>query len=549
MSGEVRTCVDRLERSSSSEETTMTISVSTATAAIPGAIPIGAGAELEARSNGSDSDTSGSDSSGSDSSGRDDGSEDGPAAAGSSHPRVERRLGADSRLGVDGRRAASGVSVRPSLERFDATEMTLDQFHASDDDDVFGKCRDFQRWVGSMREQELYQRFYRLTLTGPLDSRMMVIDDIHRVEREFVCFDSNSYLGLHLHPRVLDAVESVTRKVGYGTPSAQLLSGTNRYLRELELALAEFHGRQDAIVFPTGFAANVGTIRALVRNRDVVVRDHFAHASIHEGCKTSGAGFVKVFSHNDPASLDQVLRRAEKAGCRGKLVVTDGVFSMHGRVAPLPGLVEVCRARGARLMVDDAHGVGVLGPSGGGVEELFGVQGSVDLLMGTLSKALGSLGGYVCGSTDLIDYLRWFAPSGVFTTTLPAPICAGAKVALDIIRSEPEHRTRLWDNIRLLTDGLRSAGFAVPAPESPIITLLIGRQALLWKVSRELFDAGIKCGNVIYPAVSKSACILRLTVNSRHTADDIDYAVDVLGRIGRRHGLVSCSHELAGVGA
>ena len=434
-------------------------------------------------------------------------------------------------------------------ESFDATEMTLDQFHASDEDDVFGKCRDFQRWVGSMREKQLYQRFYRLTATGALDSRTTVVDDIHGVEREFVCFDSNSYLGLHLHPRVLETVESVMRKCGYGTPSAQLLSGTNCYLRELELALAAFHGRQDAIVFPTGFAANLGAVRALVRQRDVVVRDHFAHASIHEACKTSGGGFIKVFSHNDPASLDQVLRRAEKAGCRGKLVVTDGVFSMHGRVAPLPALVEVCRARSARLMVDDAHGVGVLGPNGGGVEELFGMQGSVDLLMGTLSKALGSLGGYVCGNTDLIDYLRWFAPSGVFTTTLPAPICAGATVALDLIRSEPEHRVRLWENIRLLTAGLRSAGFALPVAESPIITLPVGRQALLWKVSRELFDAGIKCGNVIYPAVSKTACILRLTVNARHTPDDLDYAVDVLGRIGRRHGLVSLSPDQTGVGA
>jgi 7-keto-8-aminopelargonate synthetase-like enzyme len=449
-------------------------------------------------------------------------------------------------------------------EPLDVTEMTLDEFHVLDDADVLGKCRNFQRWVVSMREHQLYQRLFRLTSTGALDSRMTVIDDIHRVEREFICFDSNSYLGLHLHPRVLDAVESVTRKVGYGTPSTPLLSGTNRHLRELELALAQFHGRDDAVVFPTGFAANLGTIRALIRAKDVVVRDQQAHASIHEGCKASGAGFIKVFAHDDPASLDQVLRRAERAGCRGKLVVTDGVFSLHGRLAQLPALVDVCRARGARLMVDDANGLGVLGPNGGGIEEAFNMPGSVDLLMGTLSKAIGSLGGYVCGSTALVDYLRWFAPSGVFTTTLPAPICAGARVALDILRSEPEHRIRLWHNIQLLGDGLRSAGFALPPAESPILTLPIGRQAVLWKVSRELFDAGIKCGNVIFPAVTSSAvtsppgiargssqavCLLRLTVNARHEPDDLDYAVDVLARIGRRHGLIECSHERAGIGA
>jgi 7-keto-8-aminopelargonate synthetase-like enzyme len=454
---------------------------------------------------------------------------------------------------------AAVPTASPGLERLDVTEMTLDEFHDLDDADVLEKCQNFQRWVVGMREHQLYEGLFRLTSTSALDSRMTVIDDIHGVEREFVCFDSNSYLGLHLHPRVLEAVESVTRKVGYGTPSTPLLSGTNRYLRELELALAQFHGRDDAVVFPTGFAASVGTIRALVRAKDAVVRDEQAHASVHEGCEASGAGFAKVFSHDDPASLDQVLRRAEKGGCRGKLVVTDGVFSRHGRLAQLPALVGVCRARGARLMVDDAHGVGVLGPDGGGIEEAFGMPGSVDVLMGTLSKALGSLGGYVCGSTALVDYLRWFSPSGVFTTTLPAPICAGARVALDIIRSEPEHRVRLWQNTRLLSDGLRSAGFAVPPAESPIITLPIGRQAALWKVSRELFDAGIKCGNIIAPAgaapaggppaISKAACHLRLAVNARHEPDDLDYAVDVLARIGRRHGLIECSHEMARAGA
>jgi len=494
------------------------------------------------------------------------------------------------------------ASAQALLDRIDATEMAVDELHAAEHADLFGKCRDFQRWVGSMRDQQLYQRFYQLTLTGPVDARVAVADGIHGVEREFVCFDSNSYLGLHLHPRVLEAVELATRKVGYGTPSAPLSSGTNRYLRELELGLAEFHGRADAVVFPSGFAAGAGTLRALVRARDAVVRDSDAHASLHEGSKASGAGFIKLFSHADPASLDQVLRRAEKAGCRGKLVVTDGLFGMHGRVAPLPALVAVCRERGARLMVDDAHGVGVLGPSGGGLEEAFGMQGSVDVLMGTLSKALGSLGGYVCGSRELVDYLRWFAPSGALSTALPAPICAGARVALDLIRAEPEHRARLWDNARLLGDGLRSVGFAVPQPDSPIVALPIESQALLWKVSRELFDAGIKCGTVIYPtaprsasspapssgassagamnsavptsaastsaastsadstatapksavsnsAVARPACALRLMVNARHTPEDLDYAVDVLGRIGRRHGLVERPQEAAGIGA
>jgi 8-amino-7-oxononanoate synthase len=358
-----------------------------------------------------------------------------------------------------------------------------------------------------------------------------------------LCFDSNSYLGLHRHPRVIEEVTQVTNRVGYGTPSAQLLCGTNRYLRELEQALAEFHGRQDTIVFPTGFAANVGALHALLRDNDAVVRDRYSHASIHDGCRTSSARMNKVFAHNRPDSLDRVLTLATTAGCSGKLVVTDGVFSMHGSIAPLPELAAVCKKHDARLMVDDAHGVGVIGPTGRGIEEHFGAPGTVDVLMGTLSKALGGVGGYVCGSRDLVDYLRWFAPSGLFTTTLPAPVCAGAKVALDLVHSEPELRDALWTNIRYFAPSLREAGFIASEPVSPIVTVFMGTQALLWEISRGLWDAGIKCGNVIYPAVGKSDCILRFTLNARHTRADLDYTIDALVKLGRLHGILGRARE------
>lgn len=425
----------------------------------------------------------------------------------------------------------------------DCTRQTLDHFHDCAGPDILEKCRKFQSWVSEMHRLQLYQRFYRVTLNGPIDSRVTARGLMDGTERALLCFDSNSYLGLHLHPKVLETVESVTRAVGYGTPSAQLLCGTNRYLRELEDELSEFHAREATMVFPSGFSANIGILRALVRSEDAVFRDQHAHASIHEGCRMSGAKRSKIFAHNDMAYLERLLTRAAHGGVNGRLVITDGVFSMHGELAPLPDLVRVCRQHGARLMVDDAHGVGVLGAGGRGVEEHFDQVGSVDILMGTLSKAVGGLGGYVCGDRELVDYLRWFAPSGLFTTSLPAAMCAGAKTALELIRTEPEHRVRLWRNIERFVPQLAAAGLIVSAGQSPIVTVFIGAQELLWRVSRDLFDAGIKCGNVLYPAVPRDGCILRFTLNARHSLVDLDYTAETLIRIAKKHDLLGHTQE------
>lgn len=417
------------------------------------------------------------------------------------------------------------------------TSQTLDQFADAESYDVLEKCRVFTSWIDGMHEHELYQRFYRLPVEGSID-RQVTVKDYRGGSRTLTCFDSNSYLGLHLHPKVVDEVIRVTAQVGFGTPSAQLLCGTNKYLLALEEDLAEFLSREAAMVFPTGFAANIGILRALLRSGDAVFRDQHAHASIHEGCRKSGAEWNKIFAHNDVSYLRRLLRRADRNGAKGKLVVTDGVFSMHGELAPLPELASVCRQYGARLMVDDAHGVGVMGPTGRGIEEHFDCVGAADILMGTLSKALGALGGYVVGDKETIDYLRWFAPSGVFTTTLPAPICAGLSKALEVIRTEPEHQQALWDNIRRFVPPLQEAGFKVSGMQSPIVTLFVGEQETLWKISRDLYDAGIKAGNVIYPAVPRDGCILRFTLNARHTPEDIDSTVQTLLTVGHRYGLI-----------
>jgi 8-amino-7-oxononanoate synthase len=432
------------------------------------------------------------------------------------------------------RKAIDGLS-----SEIDSNNFTPFAFYRYDSPDLFAKCHTFNSYINDLKIKGLYQRLYRVTATSGLDNQVMAFDPIKRCERSFICYDSNSYLGLHRHPRVVERVVEVLKKVGFGTPSSQILFGTNRYLREMEVALSEFHGREETIVFPSGFSANIGTIGALIRFNDAVIRDRFAHASIHEGCRVSQAKFKKIFEHNDLASVEKLLKKADIEGCSGKLIVTDGVFSMHGRLVNLPELIKVARRNGAKLMIDDAHGTGVLGANGKGIEEHYHVEGSIDILMGTLSKSLGGIGGYVSGNSDLIMYLRYFAASGMFTTTIPAAICAGVTEALKVMQEEPEHRLQLWENIRFFVPSLQNNGFIVPEPVSPIVTVFVGTHPLMWEISRDLFDAGIKCGNVMFPAVPQDESILRLTINSRHTKDDLEKTIDILTKIGLKYGILN----------
>jgi len=408
--------------------------------------------------------------------------------------------------------------------------------------DLFDKCRHFRTFLAGLESRQLWSTQYRVVLEGPLDHRIRVRHPLSGEPVEMICFDSNSYLGLHLHPRVVAAVHRALDAVGYGTPSAQLLGGSSRHLVELEETVSAFLGRESTLVFSSGYAANVGILTGLLRPEDVVARDRFCHASLHDGCRWSGARHGGSYGHLDMKALDELLT-AEAPRGRARLVVTDGVFSMHGRVAPLPALRAVADSHAARLMVDDAHGVGVLGATGRGIEEHWGLPGSVDVLMGTFSKAPGSVGGYVSGSRDLVDYLRVFARASMFTASLPAATCAGITEAFRVMEQEGEHRERLWENARRLHAGLRGVGLVVPPLESPILTVFLGHDALLWTVSRDLALAGVKCGNVTYPAVPRGEGILRLSVSSRHTAQDVDLAVDTLADVTRRYGITGLSRD------
>lgn len=424
--------------------------------------------------------------------------------------------------------------VQPPTEQ---AEPSILDFHSDNAPDIFHKCCRFDAWIEQLKRAQLYQGLYRVTLTSGLGNRIRVLDPFTGDEREKICFDSNSYLQLHRHPRVLEAVRRTLDLVGYGTASAQLLGGTNTYLKELEQAVCRFHGREAALIFSSGYAANLGAIQGLVRRGDLVVRDRFSHASIHDACRASESRTRAAYGHLDCDQLEQILHGAEGT-CAGKLIISDGVFSMHGDVAPLPRLVELARRHGARLMIDEAHATGIIGATGRGIEEHYGLPGSVDLLMGTFSKAPGTVGGYVTGSKEVISYLRFFARTAMFTATLPAPLCAGIAEAYRVMEQEPEHRLMLWDNIRAVATGLRQVGWEVQEPQSPILPLFLGSQRLMMAFSRDLFQQGVKAGNVGFPAVPRKESILRLSVNAHHTPEDIEQTVSILERLGRSYDIL-----------
>lgn len=412
-------------------------------------------------------------------------------------------------------------------------QRSLSEFARSEGPDPLEKCRRWHQYVDEVRATGVFDAMYRIELQGPLDHRILARDASTGETRELVCFDSNSYLGLHLHPRVRAAAHRAIDEAGVGTPSAQVLGGHNRWLRALEERVAALLGREQCLVFPSGYQANVGILTGLLRSGDRVIADRFSHASLHDGCAYSGAT-VLTYAHGDLESLDAQLA----AGGPGALIVADGLFSMHGDLCDLPGLRAVANRHAARLLIDDAHSVGILGATGGGIEEYYGMRGAVDVLMGTFSKAPGAVGGYVVGDGALIDYLRYLSHGALFTASLPAPTCAAVTEAFAVMQDEPELRERLWANTRHMWQGLVDVGLRVPPLSSPIITVQVGDEALMGPLAVTLFRAGVKVGMAQYPAVPRGQSILRITVNARHTNEDLDGTLEVLGRLGREFAIV-----------
>ena len=408
--------------------------------------------------------------------------------------------------------------------------------------DLFSKCEHASKRMQEMIRSGDYQARYRPTLTRGLDHRTVMFNPFTDREEEFICFDSNGYLGLQTHPRVVEATRRALDDFGYGTPSVPLLSGTSRHLRELEEAISEFHGREAAIVFTSGYVANVATITALANSTDRVFVDQFAHASIHDAAGWAMGSAPRVFRHNSVEHLQSLLFAWRDTEAGGGLVVTDGVFSMQGSVADLPGISAACRESGAYLMIDEAHGTGVVGPTGRGTEELLGCNGAADILMGTLSKAPGTVGGYVCGNQELITFLRFFSNPAVFSCSLPAATCAGATEAFQVMTDDPQPRERLWENVEYMVASLRAVGFDMNDPMSPILPISVKGSERLKQATHELMLRGIRCGPVSFPAVPHGQEILRVTLNARHTRTDMDRCTEAMAAL-RDRGLVESAPE------
>ena len=416
----------------------------------------------------------------------------------------------------------------------DAMGRAWAECYAQPGPDLFGKVHSFAHATAMERKTGLTA--FRQQFLSPNLPRSTMRDPVTGRPREMIMLGSNSYLGLTADPRVVEASMAAARKYGYGAGSVPLYAGTTDLHVELENRMARFYRCEAAMLFASGYAANTGAISALLRPGDSIVNDLFNHASIYDGCKLSGAT-MHVFAHRNMRHLDRVLKKATSPD-HGTLVITDGVFSMEGDVAPLDEIVKRAKAHGARVMVDDAHALGVIGPNGRGTAELCGVEGQIDVTMGTLSKCLGGIGACVAGSAEVVEYLRFYARSCFFSAAIPAPAAAGALAALDIIENEPERRQDLWQTVRYMADGLTAMGYDIGQSQSPIIPVIVGDEGKLKAILIELLAAGIFTNYVSFPAVPKARCRLRMSMMAGHKRSDLDYVLETLQRLGREHGIL-----------
>jgi glycine C-acetyltransferase len=353
--------------------------------------------------------------------------------------------------------------------------------------------------------------------------------------REVVNLSSNNYLGLTTHPTLRERAIAAVEEYGVGSGSVRSIAGTMQLHLELERRLAEFKQTEAAVVFQSGFAANAGTVAALLTTDDVVISDELNHASIIDGCRLSRAA-IRIFPHKDTGAARAILRDLPSA--QRKLLITDGVFSMDGDLGALPPLCDLAEEYGCIMMVDDAHASGVFGRNGRGTVDHFGLHGRVDVQVGTLSKAIGALGGYVAGSRSLIEFLCHRGRPFLFSTSHPPSVAATCLAALDVLVQEPQLIDQLWDNTRFFKAGLRRLGFDTGASESPITPVIVGPAQLAMRLSDRLFDEGVFAQGIGFPTVPRDKARVRTIVTATHTRADLQYALDVFATVGRELGLI-----------
>jgi glycine C-acetyltransferase len=381
--------------------------------------------------------------------------------------------------------------------------------------------------IDILREQGLYRSLR--VLEGEQRSRT-VFDG-----RSVVNLSSNNYLGLTTHPRLRQRALEALETLGVGSGAVRTIAGTMDIHMELERRLAEFKRTEAVVVFQSGFTANAGTVSSVLTKDDVIISDELNHASIIDGCRLSRAA-IKVFPHKNVDEARKILRGLPAT--QRKLLITDGVFSMDGDLGPLPALCALAEEYECIMMVDDAHASGVFGRHGRGTVDHFGMHGRVDIQVGTLSKALGALGGYVAGSRALIEFLYHRARPFLFSTSHPPSVAATCIAALDVLLEEPQLIDRLWENTRFFKAGLASLGFDTGISESPITPVIVGDGALAMRLSDRLFEEGVFAQGIAFPTVPRGRARVRTIVSATHTGDDLQYALDAFARVGRELGII-----------
>lgn len=392
--------------------------------------------------------------------------------------------------------------------------------------DVFAKCRQFTE-AREVMKQGLYP-FFRVIDSAPGP-------EVTIQGQKLIMIGSNNYLGLTNHPKVVEAAIAAVRKYGSGCTGSRFLNGTLDLHVELEEKLAEFVRQEAALVFSTGFQTNLGTISCLVGKSDYLLIDRADHASIVDGCRLSFGKTLK-FIHNDPSDLERVLAGLNNGG--GRLIITDGVFSMEGDIAPLPEIVEVAQRHSARVMVDDAHAIGVLGAGGRGTAEHFGLEKDVDLIMGTFSKSFASIGGFIAGEEDIIHYIKHFSRELIFSASPPPAAVATCLAALEIMKSEPERRERLWEITHRMHREFKQLGFNIGPTQTPIIPIVIGEDMDTYRFWRMLTDEGLFTNVAVSPAVPKGHAIIRTSYTATHTDEHLDRVLEIFERVGKKTGII-----------
>ncbi len=394
--------------------------------------------------------------------------------------------------------------------------------------DLFAKCRKEERHL-QIEANGLYPYFKAIQSGADAE---VIIDG-----KKMIMIGSNNYLGLTMHPKVKEAAKRAIDKYGSGCTGSRFLNGTLDLHEELERRLATFLRKERCLLFSTGFQTNLGIISTLVGKDDVILCDRMNHASIIEGCRLSFGRTVK-FKHNDMGDIERILTSEEMEDSPPALLITEGVFSMEGDLGALRGIVERKRKYGFRILLDDAHGIGYMGPTGRGAAEHHGVESDVDLIMGTFSKSFASLGGFVAGDQEPVDFIKHRARSLIFSASMPPANVATVLAALEIMESEPQHRERLWANVRRMHRSFREMGFDLGRTESPVVPIIIGdfeRTLRFWK---ELFEAGVFVNPIVAPAVPAEMCLLRTSYMATHTDAILDRVLEIFEKTGKKLGVI-----------